>query len=233
MIAIIITNVILGFGLCYVIFWTLKNRRKKLLKKRIFKVILTLILIFFAVNTAFLITYIINRSPTTHFYSPHRFKNAPVYNIANFHVVTPEILRGGQPTKEGLIILKEYFDLKTILNLRDDKAEVERERKVAEGLGLDFINIPMDTGEEQSIEKIQEALDIITDKKRQPIYVHCHGGKDRTGLVFAAYRIKYDHWGLEGAYKEWLAYGFNENYFNLNKSLRKWCDTSGGVQTRP
>jgi protein tyrosine phosphatase (PTP) superfamily phosphohydrolase (DUF442 family) len=226
MIPILVTNVILGLGLCYAIFWALRNRRKKRLKKRIFEVILGLIFIFFAVNTAFLINYIINKSPTTHFYSPHRFKNAPVYNITNFHVVTPGILRGGQPTKEGLIILKGYFDLKTIVNLRGkgEMADIEQENKFAKELGLDFVSFPMDAETEQSVEKIQDVLDIITDKARQPVYVHCHGGKDRTGLVFAAYRLKYDHWGLEDAYKEWLAYGYNENFYNLNKSLRKWYD---------
>jgi protein tyrosine/serine phosphatase len=89
---------------------------------------------------------------------------------------------------------------------------------------MTFINIPMEAEQEQGTEKIQECLDIITDKARQPIFVHCHGGKDRTSLIFAAYRIKYDHWGIEDAYKEMLAYGYNENFYNLNKSLRNWYD---------
>jgi len=224
MITIIIINIILAFALCYAIFWALKNRRKRRLRKRIFETILALILIFFSVNTAFLINYIINKSPTTHFYSPHRFKTAPVYNITNFHVVTPQILRGGQPTEDGLIILKEYFGLKTILDLRSEPKLVEWESKAAKKLGIEFINIPMEAEQEQSTVKIKAVLDIITDKKYQPIYVHCHGGKDRTGLIFAAYRIKYDRWGIEDAYKEWLAYGYNENYYQLNKSLRNWYD---------
>jgi len=120
--------------------------------------------------------------------------------------------------------LKEYFDLKTVLNLRDGKEIVEWEAKAAKELGIDFINIPMNAAEEQSIEKIERILDIITDKSRQPIFVHCHGGKDRTGLIFAAYRIKYGHWGIEDAYKEMLGYGFDEAYYQINKSLRKWYD---------
>lgn len=224
MVTIILTSLVLAFALSYSIFWALKNRRKRLLKKRIFEFILVLILIFFSFNTAFLISYIISKSPTTYFYSLQRFKTAPVYNVANFHVVAPGILRGGQPTEDGLIILKEYFGLKTILDLRSEPKELEWESKKAQKLGIGFINIPMETGQEQSVTKIKAILDIITDKNRQPIFVHCHAGKDRTGLIFAAYRLKYDHWGIEDAYKEWLAYGFNENYYNLNKSLRKWQD---------
>ena len=221
---IILTNIALTVGLCYAIFWALRNRRKKRLKKRIFWAVLSLILLFFAANTSFLITYIINKSPTTAFYAIHRYKTAPAFTITNFHVITPGILRGGQPTKEGLTTLKEYFDIKTLLDLRDGKSIVEWEKRTAEQLGINFISIPMDAGKEQSVEKIEQILNIITDKSRQPIYVHCHAGKDRTGLIFAAYRIKYDHWGIEDAYKEMLGYGFDEAYYQVNRSLRKWYD---------
>lgn len=224
MLLIIVTNITLTVGLCYAIFWALKNRRRRRLRKRIFWVILFLIFCFFAIDTTFLITYIINKSPTTHFYSPHRYRTAPAFNIVNFHMVTPGITRGGQPTKEGLMILKEFFGLKTVLSLRDSTEGAEQEKGMVEKLGMDFINIPMDAGQEQSVEKINQVLGIITNKSRQPIFVHCHGGKDRTGLVFGAYRIKYEHWGIEDAYKEMLGYGYNENYYNLNRSLRKWYD---------
>jgi protein tyrosine/serine phosphatase len=123
-----------------------------------------------------------------------------------------------------MIILKEFFGLKTILSLRDSTENMDWEEREAGRLGIDFINIAMDTAQEQPVEKIKECLDIITDKERQPIFVHCHGGKDRTGLIFAAYRMKYDRWGIEDAYKEMLAYGYNENYYKLNESLRRWYD---------
>jgi protein tyrosine phosphatase (PTP) superfamily phosphohydrolase (DUF442 family) len=233
MLIIILANIALTVLLCYAIFWALRNRRKRRLKKRIFWVVLSLILLFFAVNTSFLITFIINKSPTTYFYALHRYKTAPAFNIVNFHLVAPGIMRGGQSDKEGLLILKEYFDLKTILDLRDGKGIVEWEAKLAKELGIDFINIPMSGAKEQSVEKIEQILNIITDKSRQPIFVHCHAGKDRTGLIFAAYRIKYDHWSIEDAYKEMLGYGFDEAYYQMNKSLRKWYDYIRQEKVRP
>lgn len=143
--------------------------------------------------------------------------------IVRFKVLVHGIIRGGQPTEEGFKILKKYYKVKTILNLRSEKEQIEWERKFVKGLGMDFVNIPMDGRKEQSIEKIEICLDIIADRSRQPIFAHCKAGKDRTGLVFAAYRIKYDGWDFEKALSEMLAFEYDEaKFYNLKKSLIDW-----------
>ncbi len=142
--------------------------------------------------------------------------------IFNFHVITPDIMRGSQPSEEGLRLLRNC-GVKTILNLRSHREDIEREKAIAEKLGLNFINIPMHGNMEQGAEIIEQCLDIINDKSNQPIFVHCLGGKDRTGLIFAAYRIKYDNWTLDDALMEMLAYGYDRiRFFNLEESLIKW-----------
>jgi len=143
--------------------------------------------------------------------------------IFNFHVITPNIMRGRQPSEESFKLLRSYCGVKTILNLRSHQQDVEWERAIAEKLALNFINIPMHGNMEQSVETIEQCLDIINDKSNQPIFVHCLGGKDRTGLIFAAYRIKHDNWNLKGALMEMYAYGYDRiRFFNLERSLMKW-----------
>lgn len=146
-----------------------------------------------------------------------------VYELGNFHIVTSGVMRGAQPSEEGFKILKDRYNVKTILSLRNNKQHNKWEERLVEGLGVNFINIPMDRTKEQSIEKIEMCLNIINDKSKKPIFVHCHAGKDRTGLIFAAYRIKQDNRSFKDAFMEMLAYGYDEvKYYNLKKSLIKW-----------
>lgn len=156
-------------------------------------------------------------------------KRAVVRLIPNFHVVEPNIFRSSQPSDESFKVLKEQCGLKTVLFLRRSKEKIKSEKKFLEGLGIRFISIPMDGGKEQSIETIEQCLKIISDKMNQPILIHCEAGKDRTGLVIAAYRIKYNGWSFDDALKEWILYGYDRVCcLDLEKSLRKWMDWSKG-----
>jgi protein tyrosine/serine phosphatase len=142
--------------------------------------------------------------------------------IFNFHVVAPNIMRASQPTEEAIRLLKRYCGIKTILNLRNDNS-CKPEEKYVKKLGIKFINIPMDATQEQSIATIEKAIAIINDKANQPIFVHCYAGKDRTGIIFAAYRIKYNNWSMEDALMEMLVYGYDRILFpNLERSLYNW-----------
>lgn len=146
-----------------------------------------------------------------------------VRTIFNFHVVAPGITRGSQPSEDGFRLLRDYCRVKTVLSFRNEKEHNEWEKRIVEKLGMKFINIPMSGTKEQNVETIEQCLSIIADKSNQPIFVHCYGGKDRTGLIFAAYRIKYDNWSLEDALMEMLVYGYDRiSYSNLEKSLVKW-----------
>ena len=150
-------------------------------------------------------------------------KEAIRYKLSNFHIVAPGIMRSAQPSHEAIEILQRDYGLKTILNLRSTEGEITKERKHAEKLGITFISIPMRGEQKQSIEKIERCLDIISNQDRQPVLVHCYAGKDRAGLVIAAYRIKYHCWSLDQALTEMFAYGYTQDYcFNLEKSLKEW-----------
>lgn len=132
-------------------------------------------------------------------------------------------MRGSQPSEKAMVLLKEYGGVRTILSLRRHPEIIQSEKEAAEKLGMIFINIPMNSVQEQSIEIIEQCLKIISDKSNQPIYVHCQAGRDRTGLILAAYRIKYDRWSLDDALKEMFFYGYDPACCsNLERSLVKW-----------
>jgi len=146
-----------------------------------------------------------------------------VQKIQNFHVVSPNVMRGSQPSEEGFKLLKEYCNIKTVLSLRNNKESNEWEKDVVEKLGMKFINIPMSGTEEQSIKKIEQCLSLMHSESNQPIFIHCLAGKDRTGLILAAYRIKYGGWDISDALREMFFYGYNPVCcFKLKESLVKW-----------
>jgi protein tyrosine/serine phosphatase len=51
-------------------------------------------------------------------------------------------------------------------------------------------------------------LQVVTDKSKQPIFVHCQHGADRTGTMVAIYRIIVEGWSKEEAIKELTEGGF-------------------------
>lgn len=145
------------------------------------------------------------------------------YDLPNFHIVSANVLRGAQPTQEGFRKLKENYKVKTILNLRNEPEQIRWEKGMVEKLGMNFINISMVGYQKQSKEKIDKILSIIANKINQPIFVHCQYGKDRAGLILAAYRIKYDNWSFDEALLEMLGYGYDRLCcFRLEESLMEW-----------
>ena len=58
-------------------------------------------------------------------------------------------------------------------------------------------------------------FDIVNDPANQPVYVHCVGGRHRTGVMTAAYRITRDAWTSEQAFKEMKQYKFGADFLHL------------------
>ncbi len=60
-----------------------------------------------------------------------------------------------------------------------------------------------------SIEEVDKALDVIRDRSKQPVLVHCRHGEDRTGAVIAAYRVVVNGWDPAAAEREARELRFN------------------------
>lgn len=140
------------------------------------------------------------------------------------------IYRGGQPSDEGLQRLAA-LGVKTIVSFQnaydqaEETADVAHERDVAARLGMTFINLPLAEDGTPSPEIIQRFLEVVTDPGRQPVFVHCEWGRDRTGAMIAVYRIHEDRYTAEQALSEMESYGYEAAYYpTLEEFVRAYAE---------
>jgi tyrosine-protein phosphatase SIW14 len=136
--------------------------------------------------------------------------------IENFACVNPSLYRGAQPTSEGYRRLRE-LGVKTVISFRSahsSKAEVE-------ACGMTCIEIPLQANILGSVpptdEEVRRFFDIVLDPERQPVFIHCMAGRDRTGTMTALYRIEVDGWSPEEAAEEMRLFGFHTSFINLER----------------
>ena len=135
--------------------------------------------------------------------------------LPNLHKVNDGLYRGAQPTPEGIKEL-EKLGIKTIVGLRSNHSDKE----ILGNANLVFEHIPMKTWDVNE-EDVVRFLQIATDKKRQPVFVHCQHGADRTGTMCAAYRMAVDGWTKQQALAEMTqgGFGFHAIWTNLIKFI--------------
>jgi protein tyrosine phosphatase (PTP) superfamily phosphohydrolase (DUF442 family) len=125
--------------------------------------------------------------------------------IKNFGQMDERFYRGAQP-KAG-----DYKDLaalgiKTVIDLRDDPESYER--PMVESLGMKYINIPM-VAKNYPTERVTETfLKVVSDPGTGKFFVHCAGGRHRTGAMGAVYRYQFYNWTFDQVYKEMKQYDF-------------------------
>lgn len=153
--------------------------------------------------------------------------------IPNLRVVCEQLVRGGQPEPAALPHLKDA-GITTIVSLcgatsglvgllraspARESSETVQERAAAKKLGLEFISIPIDVFGEPGLEPVEQFLRIARDPARAAVFLHCLHGRDRTGLLTAAYRVVLHGWTAEKAYGEMLECGFDMDRTNLSDVL--------------
>lgn len=125
--------------------------------------------------------------------------------IKNFGQMDDRFYRGAQPGK------KDYKDLaaigiKTIIDLREDPESYEQ--PLVESLGMKYVNIPMLGKKYPTPEATEAFLKTINDPATGKFFVHCAGGRHRTGAMGALYRFQFYDWGFDEVYKEMKQYDF-------------------------
>jgi protein tyrosine/serine phosphatase len=131
--------------------------------------------------------------------------------IDNFGEVNDHYFRGAQP--QG----RDYADLaalgvKTIIDLTKDGNPAEE--SLARAAGMHFFRIPMTTHERPSAEAIAQFLTLVNNPANAPVYVHCQGGRHRTGVMTAIYRMTDDGWTPDRAFAEMKRYKFGADYLH-------------------
>ncbi len=132
--------------------------------------------------------------------------------IDNFGRVDGAYYRGSQPKS------RDYADLaalgvKTLINLTGDDADPQ-EPTLARQAGLHYFQIPMTTHVVPTAAQVGEFLKIVNDPANQPVYVHCVGGRHRTGVMTAVYRLTHDGWTAERAFTEMKQYKFGADFLH-------------------
>ena len=126
--------------------------------------------------------------------------------VPSFARVSDGLYRGGQPTDGGYAELKS-LGVKAVLSLRMISLDQSRATK----RGLQYAHISCKPYHPED-EDVVEFLQIVTDPSRQPVFVHCRHGVDRTGMMVAAYRVVVDGWTRERAILEMRTMGPNGAY---------------------
>ncbi len=145
-------------------------------------------------------------------------KKADITNvIPNFRQINHNLYAGGRPKEAGVEQLAQ-MGIKTIVDLErgifeEEPQVVKREEETAEKLGIRFQKVPILSFFPPKDERVDKALSLITDPDNQPVFIHCEHGRDRTGIVIAAYRMKFEGWPPQEAYKEMKKYGFRRYLF--------------------
>jgi len=149
--------------------------------------------------------------------------------IDNFGRVNQGYYRGAQP--QG----RDYADLaalgiKTVINLTSDDAQTNEDSMVEEAR-MTYVEIPMTTHEAPTAAQLAKFLSIVTDPANLPVYVHCVGGRHRTGVMTAAYRINEDGWTADRAFSEMKQYKFGADF--LHPEFKKFVYAYHAESAKP
>ena len=125
--------------------------------------------------------------------------------IRNFGKMDNRFYRGAQPDESDYKDLKA-LGVKTVIDLQDHPTSYEK--RDAEALGMRYVNIPMSDSSYPKPEQINAFLKLVNDPATGTMFVHCAGGRHRTGVMGAVYRFNVNHWNLDQAYAEMKDYDF-------------------------
>jgi protein tyrosine/serine phosphatase len=153
--------------------------------------------------------------------------------ITKFQPVTNWLYRGGQPDATGIDQLAK-MGFRSVISLRWNLESIKSERALCQQSGLNFFSIPLSYWILPTRKEIDRFFSIIDDKSKQPIFLHCLHGRDRTGMLVAIYRIARENWTADAAYTEmknkgfrhiqmhqlkWAVYGYERRLKRMSKSV--------------
>jgi tyrosine-protein phosphatase SIW14 len=130
----------------------------------------------------------------------------PNVRIKNFGQMDERFFRGAEPKGvEDIQALKE-LGIKTVIDLQEKPEPTERGN--VESLGMRYVNIPMVDKAYPRPEWVAQFLKTVDDPSTGKFYVHCAGGRHRTGSMGAVYRFEKYGWNYEQVYAEMKQYDF-------------------------
>ena len=124
--------------------------------------------------------------------------------IDNFGQMDERFYRGGRPKEKDFAALKT-LGINTVVDLTDNTPE---EKGYVEAQGMRYVNIAIPDKKDPSEAQISEFLKLVNAPETGKFYVHCAGGRHRTGVMGAIYRFNKYHWNFDQVYAEMLDFDF-------------------------
>jgi len=131
--------------------------------------------------------------------------------IDNFGKINDRYYRGAQPKGHDFADLAAV-GIKTVIDLADEGDPAEEAN--ARAAGMHFLRIPMTTHIAPGPDVIARFLTVVNDPANQPVYVHCIGGRHRTGVMTAIYRMTVEGWKPAQAFAEMKQYKFGADFLH-------------------
>ncbi len=167
--------------------------------------------------------------------APDHYYGEQTGDLPNFHEVHQYLLRGGQPTQEGLQQLKNKR-VSTIIDLRGLSEQHYDEGQLAEKLGLKYINLPM-TSQPPTERQVNTFIQAVEAAQKGatsgPVFVHCAHGSDRTGCLVGIWRVTHDHFSYDQAYEEMRKYYFTPKFTRLSGAVKEYALSSASTLSQP
>src|SRR5215218_257336 len=130
----------------------------------------------------------------------------PNVHIKNFGQMDGRFYRGAEPkTLEDIRALKE-LGISTVIDLQAKPEPAERGE--VESLGMRYVNIPMVDKAYPRAEWVAAFMRTVDDPSTGKFFVHCAGGRHRTGSMGAVYRFEKYGWGYDQVYAEMKQFDF-------------------------
>ena len=125
--------------------------------------------------------------------------------IKNFGQMDERFYRGAQPKEHDYESLKT-LGINTVIDLQAEPKEYAKQR--VESLGMRYVNIPMIGKKYPTEEAVAAFVKLVDDPQTGKFFVHCAGGRHRTGAMGAVYRFNKYNWNYEQVYAEMKKYDF-------------------------
>jgi tyrosine-protein phosphatase SIW14 len=151
--------------------------------------------------------------------APARVADNTDVSIKNFGRIGEHLYRGSQPTREEFAQLKK-LGIKTVIDLRKDRLSEESEWVKAQG--MQYFNIPLKASVPATEEQTDYFLSLVNNPSNWPVYIHCKGGRHRTGALVAVYRITHEGWTADQAWREMKEYDFDAGLFGGPAAQKKY-----------
>src|SRR5688572_10022371 len=124
--------------------------------------------------------------------------------ISNFGQLDERFYRGARPKQRDFQALKD-LGIQTVIDLTDN---TPKEKGYVEALGMTYVNIAIPDKQDPTDEQIGQFLKLVNDPATGKFYVHCAGGRHRTGVMGAVYRFNNYQWNFDQVYAEMKNFDF-------------------------